>query len=70
MKYLLLILIVTLSLVGCQFVQKDRESASDCKITCDNCSGLAMDCELNTTRANRYTQGSQPDDVKAQDGER
>jgi hypothetical protein len=72
MKYLLLLLIVTFSLAGCQFLQKDRESTSDCRITCANCNGLTMDCELNTTRQNRYTQGSQPDDVEPENdnGER
>ena len=48
--------IIMLVLAGCQLLQKDRESRSDCSITCDNCQGLAMDCELNTERTNKYTQ--------------
>ena len=48
--------IIMLVLAGCQLMQKDRESRSDCRIKCDNCQGLAMDCELNTERVNKYTQ--------------
>ena len=48
--------IIMLVLAGCQLLQKDRESRSDCSITCDNCQGLAMDCELKTERVNKYTQ--------------
>jgi hypothetical protein len=55
-----LVLIVGIVLNGCQLWQKDRQSFSDCTLICDDCRGLAMDCELNTNRQNRFTQGPQP----------
>jgi hypothetical protein len=63
-------IIIAFVITGCQFLQKDRESASDCTLICDDCKGLQMECELNTTRQNRYTQGTQPDDIESDNGER
>jgi hypothetical protein len=71
MNKLKLIMIAAVVLIigtvsGCQFLQKDRASSSDCSLTCKDCKGLQMDCDLNTTRQNRYTQGRQPDDVETE----
>ena len=62
-------IIIMLVISGCALMQKDRESRSDCSITCDNCQGLAMDCELNTERVNKYTQNL-PEQQEEDDGER
>ena len=57
----LVVLIVGIILGGCQLFEKNRDTDSECVVTCSNCKDLTVQCEHGTERENKYTV-NQPDE--------